>query len=142
MMKSYAVAMVALICLTFFLSGASADDHTHTYKEKEEVTVWVNRVGPYHNPQETYDYFSLPFCQPKGKVIRHKENSLGVVLEGDELSDSGIHIKYLRTSFVHLRSRRAVNRFCLFPFLSAHLTIISSPPSPLSLPSHNRKRRR
>ena len=23
----------------------------------------MNTVGPYHNRQETYSYFSLPFCQ-------------------------------------------------------------------------------
>lgn len=34
------------------------------YTPGEEVTLWTNKVGPYHNPQETYDYYSLPFCKP------------------------------------------------------------------------------
>ena len=33
------------------------------YEDKEEVVLWMNTVGPYHNRQETYAYYSLPFCQ-------------------------------------------------------------------------------
>ena len=33
------------------------------YNEGEEVVLWMNTVGPYHNQQETYKYFSLPFCR-------------------------------------------------------------------------------
>ena len=33
------------------------------YEPGEKVNLWVNKVGPYHNPQETYEYFSLPYCQ-------------------------------------------------------------------------------
>jgi transmembrane 9 superfamily protein 1 len=28
------------------------------------VIVYVNKVGPYWNPHETYHYFSLPVCRP------------------------------------------------------------------------------
>lgn len=40
-----------------------ADDRNHRYAPGEEVTVWLNRIGPYHRPQETYDYYQLPFCR-------------------------------------------------------------------------------
>lgn len=36
------------------------------YKPKDQVVLWMNTVGPYHNRQETYSFFTLPFC--KGKV--------------------------------------------------------------------------
>lgn len=30
-----------------------------------DYVVQLNlKIGPYHNPHETYDYFSLPFCRP------------------------------------------------------------------------------
>jgi hypothetical protein len=45
------------------LAAAAADEWSHKYKPNEDVTLWVNKVGPYHNPQETYVYYSLPFCQ-------------------------------------------------------------------------------
>ena len=33
------------------------------YKVGDRVNLWVNKVGPYHNPQETYEYFKLPYCK-------------------------------------------------------------------------------
>ena len=29
-----------------------------------KVIVYVNKVGPYSNPHETYHYYSLPVCRP------------------------------------------------------------------------------
>lgn len=34
------------------------------YKIGDNVTLYVNKVGPYHNPQETYHYYTLPVCRP------------------------------------------------------------------------------
>ncbi len=34
------------------------------YDDGEEVYLWMNKVGPFPNPQETYPYYSLPFCHP------------------------------------------------------------------------------
>ena len=63
------------------------------YQDGEAVTLWVNKVGPYNNPQETYNYYSLPFCRPKGNP-GHKWGGLGEVLGGNELIDSQIEIKF------------------------------------------------
>lgn len=38
---------------------------TATYKEGDPIMLYVNKVGPYHNPQETYHYYTLPVCRPK-----------------------------------------------------------------------------
>lgn len=35
------------------------------YKIGDNVTLYVNKVGPYHNPQETYHYYTLPVCRPE-----------------------------------------------------------------------------
>lgn len=64
------------------------------YQQDDSVTLWVNKVGPYNNPQETYNYYSLPFCRPPGSA-GHKWGGLGEVLGGNELIDSQIEIKYL-----------------------------------------------
>ncbi|CAF1523915.1 unnamed protein product, partial [Didymodactylos carnosus] len=50
------------------------------------VTVFVNKVGPYSNPQETYHYYSLPVCRPP-KIVS-KELTLGEVLSGDRMAYS------------------------------------------------------
>lgn len=35
------------------------------YKQGDNVTLYVNKVGPYHNPQETYHFYTLPVCRPE-----------------------------------------------------------------------------
>ncbi|MBA0631054.1 hypothetical protein Godav_003088 [Gossypium davidsonii] len=65
------------------------------YQSDDPVTLWVNKVGPYNNPQETYNYYSLPFCHP-GTNPAHKWGGLGEVLGGNELIDSQINIKFLK----------------------------------------------
>lgn len=64
------------------------------YQDKEEVVLWMNTVGPYHNRQETYKYFSLPFCVGSKKSISHYHETLGEALQGVELEFSGLDIKF------------------------------------------------
>jgi transmembrane 9 superfamily protein 3 len=54
----------------------------------------MNTVGPYHNRQETYSYFSLPFCAGPKEVIAHYHETLGEALQGFELEFSGLSIEY------------------------------------------------
>lgn len=54
----------------------------------------MNTVGPYHNRQETYKYFSLPFCAGNKKTISHYHETLGEALQGVELEFSGLDIKF------------------------------------------------
>ncbi|ROT77024.1 hypothetical protein C7M84_004353 [Penaeus vannamei] len=73
---------------------AVGDEHTHTYKDLEEVVLWMNTVGPYHNRQETYSYFSLPFCVGPKEKISHYHETLGEALQGVELEFSGLDIDF------------------------------------------------
>eukprot|EP00981_Chlorochromonas_danica_P010976 scaffold3595_cov235-Ochromonas_danica.AAC.14 len=73
-----------------------ADDFSHKYTESEPVSLWVNTVGPYHNPQETYPYYALPFCKPEHGIETSKRPSgIGEYLEGNELRNSGFKMHYL-----------------------------------------------
>ncbi|KAK4433611.1 Transmembrane 9 superfamily member 1 [Sesamum alatum] len=83
---------VPFLCIFFaFLVSSTLGK----YQADETVTLWVNKVGPYNNPQETYNYYSLPFCHPPGNAA-HKWGGLGEVLGGNELIDSQIEIKFKR----------------------------------------------
>uniref|UniRef100_A0A8D0CJ43 Transmembrane 9 superfamily member n=1 Tax=Scleropages formosus TaxID=113540 RepID=A0A8D0CJ43_SCLFO len=62
------------------------------YKTGDQVILYVNKVGPYHNPQETYHYYTLPVCRPK--EVRHKSLSLGEVLDGDRMAESLYDIRF------------------------------------------------
>ena len=66
------------------------------YNDAEEVVLWMNTVGPYHNRQETYSYFSLPFCAGPKSDISHYHETLGEALQGTELEFSGLDIDFER----------------------------------------------
>lgn len=61
----------------------------------------MNTVGPYHNRQETYKYFSLPFCAGSKKTISHYHETLGEALQGVELEFSGLDIKFKGIPLLH-----------------------------------------
>ncbi|CAA6667025.1 unnamed protein product [Spirodela intermedia] len=55
------------VLLAFLLlcgSKAGADGSDHKYREGDLVPFYANKVGPFHNPSETYRYYDLPFCSP------------------------------------------------------------------------------
>lgn len=54
------VVAVALACTANLV--AHADEASHLYDIGDRVVLWVNNVGPYNNPQESYKFFSLPWC--------------------------------------------------------------------------------
>lgn len=81
------------------VSSVQAGTSDHKYQANEHVELWVNKVGPYANPQEAYEYYTLPYCAPDtkhhpdvGKEARHNElktHSLGERLGGHALRHSG-----------------------------------------------------
>ncbi|CAA6663835.1 unnamed protein product [Spirodela intermedia] len=82
------------ILLPLCFAAVSASEY-HKYQLGDRVTLWVNKVGPYDNPQETYNYYSLPFCRQAG-IAAQRWGGLGEVLGGNELIDSQIEIKFRR----------------------------------------------
>lgn len=84
------------------------------YQPDEPITLWVNKVGPYNNPQETYNYYSLPFCRRPGNP-GHKWGGLGEVLGGNELIDSQMDVKFQSMFFLYI---------FLYDYSSKHLSNI------------------
>nr|AAF63170.1 T5E21.15 [Arabidopsis thaliana] len=77
---------ILLLVGAILFSGAGyvrSDASDHRYKEGDTVPLYANKVGPFHNPSETYRYFDLPFCIPEG--VKEKKEALGEVLNGDRL---------------------------------------------------------
>ncbi|KAG8493127.1 hypothetical protein CXB51_010624 [Gossypium anomalum] len=73
------VGLLIFSCLSYVRSDAS----DHRYKDGDDVPLYANKVGPFHNPSETYRYFDLPFCSPDH--VTEKREALGEVLNGDRL---------------------------------------------------------
>ena len=68
---------------------------THKYEKGERVELFLNKIGPYANPQENYAYYNLPFCHPEdGHQTNEKKKgtTIGEALAGHELRSSGFHI--------------------------------------------------
>uniref|UniRef100_A0A182JP98 Transmembrane 9 superfamily member n=1 Tax=Anopheles christyi TaxID=43041 RepID=A0A182JP98_9DIPT len=85
-----AVAVTVSLTVTY----VGADEHNHMYEDHEEVVLWMNTVGPYHNRQETYAYFSLPFCVGAKQSINHYHETMSEALQGVELEFSGYDIDF------------------------------------------------
>ncbi|GJP60864.1 hypothetical protein CLOP_g18078 [Closterium sp. NIES-67] len=87
--------VLALLAIALLLQCCAATEYTHKYTVGDPVRLWVNKVGPYNNPQETYNYYELPFCKPQAsKRAEHKWGGLGEVLQGNELIDSQMEFKF------------------------------------------------
>ena len=65
-----------------------------------KVELFVNKVGPYNNPDETYHFYTLPLCQPD--EVKHKSMSLGEILKGDRLAFSQYSLKFKGLLFLGL----------------------------------------
>jgi len=57
-MMGKGLTMMSILCL-LLLTFVAADDNTHTYAAGEAVTLWVNTIGPFHNPTEIYAYYGM-----------------------------------------------------------------------------------
>lgn len=89
-MLRHSLGLALVVLVAWQLTDAQA---AHTFKTGDEVTLFANKVGPYHNPTETYQFYNLPFCQPEGGK-EYKLEDLGEVLEGDRLVTTPYKIKF------------------------------------------------
>ncbi|XP_019641595.1 PREDICTED: transmembrane 9 superfamily member 1-like [Branchiostoma belcheri] len=82
---------MAALLATLLLLGASST-LGKTYEDGEKVTLYVNKVGPYFNPHETYNYYELPLCRPE--KVEFASLTLGEVLHGDRMAVSTYEMKF------------------------------------------------
>lgn len=96
-MLRYTILSLIIILSNFennYINSVKCDEHTHRYEYDEEVVLWMNTVGPYVNHQETYNYFSLPFCRGPKKEISHYHETIAEAIQGVELEFSGLDMRF------------------------------------------------
>jgi len=109
MRLSLIFAAAALAIAASFLQASEAGSTDHKYKKGEHIELWVNKVGPYANPQEAYEYYKLPYCAPDtkhhpesaggaGRWNEWKSLTIGEHLGGHALRHSGHDILFLSQS--------------------------------------------
>ncbi|KAA6422087.1 MAG: phagocytic receptor 1b-like [Trebouxia sp. A1-2] len=75
------------------LLGTAAQAASHTFQPNEPVKLYANKVGPFSNPSETYQYYDLPFCRtPDG--LEHKPETLGEVVDGNRLMNTPYDLSF------------------------------------------------
>ena len=79
--------------ILFILALLKASSATKHYSEGDTLDIYANIVGPYGNPSETYQYYTLPLCAPRTKK-KEKLLNLGEVLAGHRLIQGPYDLKF------------------------------------------------
>jgi hypothetical protein len=70
----------------------------HQYLDGDNVILFVNKVGPFRNPQEVYGYYILPLCRPT-QLHESRFEGLGEALQGYELIASPMKFNFKSRQF-------------------------------------------
>ncbi|KAJ0703679.1 putative nonaspanin (TM9SF), MFS transporter superfamily [Helianthus annuus] len=105
-MTTMTVIRWLLVALTLLQVRSGASDHK--YKPNDEVPIYANKVGPFHNPSETYRFFDLPFCLPAH--LKEKPEALGEVLNGDRLVSAPYKLEFMREKDSELVCRKKLTK--------------------------------
>ncbi|GIL73933.1 hypothetical protein Vretimale_5121 [Volvox reticuliferus] len=65
----------------------------HKYNVDDPVPLWASKVGPFTNPSETYEYYSLPYCRPKDGV-KHKLLGMGEVVDANRMASTLYQLQF------------------------------------------------
>ncbi|KAJ6926288.1 hypothetical protein NC651_010650 [Populus alba x Populus x berolinensis] len=85
--------LVVSILILCNVTRVRSDASNNRYKVGDDVPLYVNKVGPFHNPSETYRYFDLPFCS--SGPTKDKKEALGELLNGDRLVTAPYKLDFL-----------------------------------------------
>jgi hypothetical protein len=92
MMQTLVRFILVLFCILLVSAAESKSKRRHHYDVSDEVPFNVNKIGPYSNPSETYEYYDLPFCQPP--KIQHIHTHIGEDVTGDHKANSLYDIRF------------------------------------------------
>lgn len=105
-MKSIQLSFILFSILILFLSISQAVNEeeididkpastkVHNFVDGQKIPIFVNTIGPYWNPSETYRYYSLPFCKPEGENEQKIKQTFGQTIRGDRLEFSPYEISF------------------------------------------------
>jgi transmembrane 9 superfamily protein 2/4 len=92
-------------CYTFYVPGMAPAD----FKAGDPIEVKAVKMTSIHT-QLPYEYYSLPFCLPKGglNAIHYKSENLGEVLRGDRIVNTPYDVKMAKNTPCTLCATRRV----------------------------------
>ncbi|KAJ6236719.1 transmembrane 9 superfamily member [Anaeramoeba flamelloides] len=83
--------LITICCTTNFVQ---CDLESHHYEDGEKLHFYQNKIGKLENPQQTYEYSRLPFCQRKHEDFNLPKESLGSSFQGNKLFYSGMKARF------------------------------------------------
>ncbi|KAG4139211.1 hypothetical protein ERO13_D07G177200v2 [Gossypium hirsutum] len=104
--RAWLLALAVVVVCGVAQVRSSASDHRYT--AGDEVPLYANKVGPFHNPSETYRFFDFPFCS--SAPVKEKKEALGEVLNGDRLVSAPYRLDFLLTKEEVAKFRTAVSK--------------------------------
>eukprot|EP00980_Cylindrotheca_fusiformis_P022622 scaffold9520_cov105-Cylindrotheca_fusiformis.AAC.2 len=96
--------LMLLLLLWWWCTGGYANSaiSTTTYNQGDALTLWMDTVGPFNNPQERYSFATIPYCHPirnpQWNQVRPPTTFLGEKVVGRELRNSGYEIRFRETT--------------------------------------------
>ncbi|KAI9087321.1 hypothetical protein K1719_030641 [Acacia pycnantha] len=115
--RAVAVLFIAFVFVLLDVTQVKSDASDHRYKGGDLVPLFANKVGPFHNPSETYRYFDLAFCLPDH--LKEKKEALGEVLNGDRLVSAPYKLEFLKDKDSELVCKKKLTREEVAKFRSA-----------------------
>eukprot|EP01089_Gocevia_fonbrunei_P022925 TRINITY_DN9460_c0_g1_i1.p1 TRINITY_DN9460_c0_g1~~TRINITY_DN9460_c0_g1_i1.p1 ORF type:complete len:582 (-),score=59.45 TRINITY_DN9460_c0_g1_i1:55-1800(-) len=86
---SYLLIVLVLCCCSW------TDAKARSFKQGEILPFYVNTIGPYSNPMESYRYYSIPVCAPDSDYLKpDRHSTLGEGLEGDFYRNALYELKF------------------------------------------------
>ncbi|CAN4087567.1 unnamed protein product [Withania somnifera] len=89
------LTLFTIISILIINQDHNVSNDQQRYKQGDQVPLYTNKVGPFHNPSESYRYYDLPFCIPDHVKLEEKKEDLGEVLNGDRLVSGPYALDFL-----------------------------------------------
>ncbi|KAM3327717.1 transmembrane 9 superfamily member 2 [Capsicum galapagoense] len=113
-MKKLHVIFFIFILTFFIIFRIFINKHNvsndHRYKHGDHVPLFTNKIGPFHNPSESYRYYDLPFCIPDYVKWEEKKDAVGEILNGDSVVSGPYELDFLVEKEAEILCRKNLTR--------------------------------
>ncbi|KAJ0546921.1 putative nonaspanin (TM9SF) [Helianthus annuus] len=101
--------------LIFLGTQVNSDAYGHRYSIGDVVPIYANKVGPYSNRWEKYNYYDFPFCSPDSV---HEKDNIGRMLTGESLVSTPFMIGFRVNKEHELSCKKRLNKSDVYLFRS------------------------
>ncbi|CAI9096824.1 OLC1v1033048C1 [Oldenlandia corymbosa var. corymbosa] len=93
MNKSMTIFIFSILWCYHLVNPVRSDASDQRYKPGDPVPLYAIKIGPFHNPSESYQYYDLPFCLPDH--VRKKNEAAHNDTNGDPIIHGPYDLDFL-----------------------------------------------